>query len=153
MKERLGVCYASKAGVGSWHWGSRRRKAAAWSVLAADAWLQQSKHIQARRCLDDSNRRYALLPYKDAILKFEAAGDFMSSLQNSLAESPESSDIEDAGDENGLGVGHIDEESEALTDLRSRRASTVGSMAGLETAPLHGTTEEASEGGVQKDFD
>ncbi|KAH6889114.1 ER-golgi trafficking TRAPP I complex 85 kDa subunit-domain-containing protein [Thelonectria olida] len=153
MKERLGVCYASKAGVGSWHWGSRRRKAAAWSVLAADAWLQQSKHIQARRCLDDANRRYALLPHKDAILKFEAAGDFMSSLQNSLAESPETSDIEDGGDENGLGVGHIDEESEALTDLRSRRASTVGSMAGLETAPLHGTTEEASDGGVQKDFD
>ncbi|KAI5457196.1 ER-golgi trafficking TRAPP I complex 85 kDa subunit-domain-containing protein [Mariannaea sp. PMI_226] len=149
IKERLGVCYASKTGVGSWHWGSRRRKSAAWSVLAADAWLQQSKHIQARRCLDDAHRRYALLPHKDAILKFEAAGDFMASLQNSLAESPETSDNEGGGtDENGLGVGHIDEESEALTDLLvSRRASTVGTM-----APFH-TDDGASEAGTQKDFD
>ncbi|KAH8688080.1 cis-golgi transport protein particle complex subunit [Ilyonectria robusta] len=153
MKERLGICYASKQGVGSWHWGSRRRKSAAWHVLAADAWLQQSKHIQARQCLDEAHRRYATLPHKAAIYKFAAAGDFMSSLQNSLAESPDTSDNEEgpADDDDA----DIDEESEALTDLRARRVSTVG-MVGLETAPLHrdaSAEEEASEPSAQKDFD
>ncbi|KAH7163612.1 ER-golgi trafficking TRAPP I complex 85 kDa subunit-domain-containing protein [Dactylonectria estremocensis] len=153
MKERLGICYGSKQGVGSWHWGSRRRKSAAWTVLAADAWLQQSKHIQARQCLDEAHRRYAMLPHKDGILKFPAAGDFMASLQNSLAESPDTSDNEDgsADDDDA----NIDEESEALTDLRARRVSTVV-MVGLETAPLHrdvSAEEQASQGGAQKDFD
>ncbi|KAF4971948.1 hypothetical protein FZEAL_9718 [Fusarium zealandicum] len=121
MKERLAICYASKEGVGSWHWGSRRRKSATWSVLSADAWLQQSKHIQARRCLDEAHSMYSTLPYKSGISKFVAAGDFMASLQHSLAESPDVSDNEDEGGEDK----HIDEESETLTDLRSRRPSAA----------------------------
>ncbi|KAM5354340.1 hypothetical protein ACJ41O_000989 [Fusarium nematophilum] len=122
MKERLAICYASKEGVGSWHWGSRRRKSATWSVLAADAWLQQSKHIQARRCLDEAHKTYATLPHESGVSKFAAAGDFMASLQHSLAESPDVSDDGDEGEDNR----HIDEESEALTDLHSRRPSAVG---------------------------
>ncbi|KAF4462431.1 transport particle subunit trs85-2 [Fusarium albosuccineum] len=121
MKERLAICYASKEGVGSWHWGSRRRKSATWSVLSADAWLQQSKHIQARRCLDEANRMYSTLPHKSGISKFATAGDFMASLQHSLAESPDVSDNEDEDGEDR----HIDEESEALTDMRSRRPSAA----------------------------
>ncbi|RMJ14658.1 hypothetical protein BHE90_008973 [Fusarium euwallaceae] len=121
MKERLAICYGSKEGVGSWHWGSRRRKSATWSVLSADAWLQQSKHIQARRCLDEAHRMYSTLPHKSGITKFGAAGDFMASLQHSLAESPDASDNENEdGDDDD-----IDEESEALNDMRSRRPSAV----------------------------
>ncbi|KAK7417050.1 hypothetical protein QQX98_004811 [Neonectria punicea] len=156
MKERLSICYASKRGVGSWHWGSRRRKSAAWSVLAADAWLQQSKHIQARECLDEANRRYATLPHKEGILKFSAAGDFMASLQNSLAESPDTSDNEEGTADDNDSHNYMDVESEALTDLRSRRASTVGGMVGLETAPLRrdvSAEDEAVEGSAQRDFD
>lgn len=153
VKERLAICYASKQGVGSWHWGSRRRKSAVWSVLSADAWLQQSKHIQARRCLDEAHGMYATLPYESGIAKFEAAGDFMASLQHSLAESPDLSENEDGSNDGDKTQGHIDEESEALTDMRSRRASIVA--AGLETAPLRkmSTAEETPEGGAQKDFD
>jgi hypothetical protein len=121
IKERLAVCYGSKEGVGSWHWGSRRRKSATWSILSADAWLQQSRHIQARRCLDEAHRMYSTLPHKEGISKFGAAGHFMASLQHSLAESPDASDNdgEDDGDDD------IDEESEALNDMRPRRPSAV----------------------------
>ncbi|KAF5018851.1 hypothetical protein F66182_9143 [Fusarium sp. NRRL 66182] len=121
IKERLAICYASKEGVGSWYWGSRRRKSATWSVLGADAWLQQSKHIQARRCLDEAQRMYSTLPHKDGITKFEAAGDFMASLQHSLAESPDATDNEGEGVEDD----DIDEESEALNDMKPRRPSTA----------------------------
>ncbi|KAK2475371.1 hypothetical protein H9L39_12964 [Fusarium oxysporum f. sp. albedinis] len=121
IKERLAICYGSKEGVGSWHWGSRRRKSATWSVLSADAWLQQSKHIQARRCLDEAQRMYSTLPHKEGITKFEAAGDFMASLQHSLAESPDPSDDDGEGDDDD----DIDEESEALNDMKPRRPSTA----------------------------
>ncbi|KAF5984659.1 hypothetical protein FBULB1_3280 [Fusarium bulbicola] len=121
IKERLAICYGSKEGVGSWHWGSRRRKSATWSVLSADAWLQQSKHIQARRCLDEAQRMYSTLTHKEGITKFEAAGDFMASLQHSLAESPDVSDNEGEGDDDD----DIDEESEALNDMKPRRPSTA----------------------------
>ncbi|KLO87755.1 related to GSG1-sporulation specific protein [Fusarium fujikuroi] len=121
IKERLAICYGSKEGVGSWHWGSRRRKSATWSVLSADAWLQQSKHIQARRCLDEAQRMYSTLPHKEGITKFEAAGDFMASLQHSLAESPDASDNDSEGDDDD----DIDEESEALNDMKPRRPSTA----------------------------
>jgi hypothetical protein len=121
IKERLAVCYGSKEGVGSWHWGSRRRKSATWSILSADAWLQQSRHIQARRCLDEAHRMYSTLPHKEGISKFGAAGHFMASLQHSLAESPDASDNDDGDD----GDDGIDEESEALNDMRPRRPSAA----------------------------
>ncbi|KAF7560233.1 hypothetical protein G7046_g3907 [Stylonectria norvegica] len=153
MKERLAICYASKMGVGSWHWGARRRKSATWSILSADAWLQQSKYIQAQRCLNEAHRMYATLPHKAGILQYSAAGDFMASLQQSISESLDLSDNDDGATEMGESESPIDEESEALTDLRSRRASTVG-MAGLETAPLHRdeTGEDTSGGTAQKEF-
>jgi hypothetical protein len=137
MKERLAICYGSKEGVGSWHWGSRRRKSATWSVLSADAWLQQSKHIQARRCLDEAHRMYSTLPHKSGITKFGAAGDFMASLQHSLAESPDASDNEnEEGDDDD-----IDEESEALNDMRSRRPSAVSGDMFRDTTAKEGTDD------------
>ncbi|KAM0361479.1 hypothetical protein ACHAO7_007907 [Fusarium culmorum] len=138
IKERLAVCYSSKEGVGSWHWGSRRRKSATWSILSADAWLQQSRHIQARRCLDEAYRTYSTLPHKEGITKFGAAGHFMASLQHSLAESPDASDndSEDGGDDD------IDEESEALDDMRPRRASTVTADMFRDTTKEEGNTTD-----------
>ncbi|CAM1511066.1 Fc.00g085790.m01.CDS01 [Cosmosporella sp. VM-42] len=154
MKERLAICYGSKQGVGSWHWGARRRKSATWSILGADAWLQQSKYIQAQRCLNEAQNMYGKLPHKSGITQFAAAGDFIASLQHSISETLDITNSDEGSAEEGESESPIDEESEALTDLRSRRASTVGGMAGLETAPLRGdeTDEDSSEGTAQKDF-
>ncbi|KAH7241778.1 ER-golgi trafficking TRAPP I complex 85 kDa subunit-domain-containing protein [Fusarium tricinctum] len=138
IKERIATCYSSKEGVGSWRWGSRRRKSATWSILSADAWLQQSKHIQARRCLDESQRMYSTLPHKEGIYKFEAAGDFMASLQHSLAESPDVSDNDGEGDDDD----NIDEESEALNDLKPRRPSTVAADMYRDTTKEEGSSTD-----------
>ena len=64
---------------------------------------------------------YSTLPHKEGITKFEAAGDFMASLQHSLAESPDVSDDDGEGDDDD----DIDEESEALNDMKPRRPSTA----------------------------
>ncbi|EHK46258.1 hypothetical protein TRIATDRAFT_128499 [Trichoderma atroviride IMI 206040] len=143
VKERLAICYASKLGVGSWSWGSRRRKSAAWSVFAARAWAQQSKHIPAQRCLNEAKKMYETLPHGQGISRFASARETMDSLQRELTEKLEYP----AG--HGRGVPEdaiddtIDEESEALTDMRSRRASNLARGGALETAPLH--NEEMSK--------
>jgi hypothetical protein len=143
IKERLAICYASKPGVGSWHWGDRRRKSAAWSILAADAWIQQSKFVPAHKCMGESRSTYASLPSKRGISQFTAASAFMDSLEHELSEKLDLPRNEH--EENMLGIreDHIDEESEALTDTRSKRMSTVGRAGVIETAPLNG--EEAQD--------
>ncbi|PNY24906.1 Transport protein particle subunit trs85-2 [Tolypocladium capitatum] len=138
LKERLAVCYASKLGVGSWSWGSRHRKSAAWSVLAADAWCQQAKYMPAQRCLGDAQRTYDALPHKQGITRFSNAMEYIDSLQHELAEKLDLGGYdakESPEDDSG---GFIDEESEALTDMSSRRVSVVARGVVLETAPLHG---------------
>ncbi|KAK1256459.1 hypothetical protein MKX07_008718 [Trichoderma sp. CBMAI-0711] len=137
LKERLAICYASKSGVGSWSWGSRRRKSAAWSVFAARAWAQQSKFIPAQRCLNEAKRMYETLPHGQGISRFAFARETMDSLQRELTEKLEfPSGGRDRGMSEDAVDGGIDEESEALVDTRSRRASNLA-RGGTETAPLH----------------
>lgn len=142
IKERLAVCYASKGGVGSSGWGSRWRKSAAWSVLAADAWCQQTKYLPAQKCLCDAQGTYDALPHQLGISRFASAVDYMASLQHELAEKlPAANRGAWEASESNVDGDAIDEESEALTDLRGRRASVSARVGALETAPLHG--EEA----------
>lgn len=148
LKERLAICYASKEGVGSWGWGSRRRKSAAWSILAADAWTQQSKHLPAQRCLNGGQYMYDALPSENGISKFEEASDFMESLQHELS-TKLMPDMSDGGQLGGgaLGEEETDEESEALTDIRPRRASSAVHPAVIETSPLHEDRQDTEDEG------
>lgn len=140
IKERLAVCYASKVSVGNGSWGSRHRKSAAWSVLAADAWCQQAKYMPAQQCLEEAQTRYGTLPRKQGIAGFANAVEYMESLQQELAEKLHlgRGDMTDRPGDDEAGEQLIDEESEALTDTGTRRMSVVGGGGVLETAPLHG---------------
>ncbi|KAK5634076.1 hypothetical protein RRF57_009790 [Xylaria bambusicola] len=139
IKERLAVCYASKDGIGSHGWGSRRRKSALWNVLGAETWLAQSKYIQAQQCLNRARKTYSDLPVDHGIDKFHNASAFMVSIGQELNErmnSADQGDEETTGDESEV----VDEESEALGGMR-RRASSLGFPAGagaanLESGPL-----------------
>ncbi|CAK7220887.1 hypothetical protein SBRCBS47491_004340 [Sporothrix bragantina] len=84
LRERMSVCCATRAGRGSISWGSWRRKSAFWSVLAAEAWVAQSKFIQAQRCLNEARRMYSMLQSDDGINGFVWARDFMAGLQQQL---------------------------------------------------------------------
>ncbi|KAI0005267.1 hypothetical protein F4779DRAFT_598340 [Xylariaceae sp. FL0662B] len=146
IKERLAVCYASKQGVGTHLWGGRRRKSALWSVLGAEAWLAQSKYIQAQRCLNEARKTYSDLPSGHGIDRFGYAGAFMLGIGQQLNQHLEAAEEEDegegaSGDESVV----VDEESEAL-DVRGRRISTLGmpgaAAGSLETAPLKSQLDE-----------
>ncbi|KAI1272962.1 ER-golgi trafficking TRAPP I complex 85 kDa subunit-domain-containing protein [Xylaria sp. FL0933] len=140
IKERLAVCYASKEGIGTRAWGSRRRKSAHWNVLGAETWLAQSKFIQAQRCLNEARKTYSDLPTDHGIDKFRHASAFMLRIGQELNENMESaSRKEEETDTDKSEV--VDEESEALGGMR-RRASSLGTN--LETAPLQ-TQTGASE--------
>jgi hypothetical protein len=155
VKERLAICYASKQEVGSWSWGGRRRKSAAWSVLGSEAWIQQSKYLPAQRCLNEAQRMYASLSHKTGIAPFAVANEYMEALRHRLDENLQLSEAEHNEDGSDEPQDDIDEESEALTDLRGRRTSTVVRPSALETAPLHREetlTDSANGSTVQKEF-
>ncbi|KAI1822269.1 ER-golgi trafficking TRAPP I complex 85 kDa subunit-domain-containing protein [Xylaria intraflava] len=153
IKERLAVCYASKEGLGTQAWGSRRRKSALWSVLGAETWLAQSKFIQAQRCLNEARRTYSDLPTDHGIDKFSHASALMLSIGQALNEHLEKDD-QDEDETDGEESEGMDEESEAL-DSKGRRNSSFGfpgsTGANLESAPLRsqlsgGEDEGDSEG-------
>lgn len=154
IKERLAICYASKEGVGSWHWGTRRRKSAAWSILAADAWVQQARYLPAQRCLNEAQKTYKALPSGQGISQFKDASRFVESLQHGLSDKLDHTGEGGPGS-GGLAAGdehdddYIDEESEKLTDGRPRRSSAARRTSVIETAPLH---EDDGEGD-RKGFD
>jgi trafficking protein particle complex subunit 8 len=56
--ERTSACYAVRMGVGSMRLGSRRRKSALWSVMAAEHWIRLEKSLQAEKCLDTALKQY-----------------------------------------------------------------------------------------------
>ncbi|KAI0134936.1 ER-golgi trafficking TRAPP I complex 85 kDa subunit-domain-containing protein [Daldinia grandis] len=158
IKERLAVCYASKQGMGTYLWGGRRRKSALWSALGAEAWLVQSKYIQAQRCLNEARKTYSDLPSGNGVDKFNYASAFLLDIGKQLNENLESDD-QDGDANSGNESDGVDEESEAL-EMRGRRISTLGlpgstAGAGLETAPLKAqldASEEQDTGEAQDDF-
>lgn len=160
LKERLAIAYLSKEGVGSWNWGNRTRKSGLWSYLAADAWLQQDKFVPSQRCLNQTLETYETLPSKNGMSKFANAAGLLEDLQRTLSEKLDlPHDSDDDGSDGGLegkGSVMVDEESEALTDLRTRRVSLAAGAGGmLETKPLHGGADmdDTTAGGVQMEFD
>lgn len=147
LKERMAVCYATKTGMGSHAWGSRRRKSALWSVLGAEAWIAQAKFIQAQRCLNEARKMYSSLPSEHGVQKFAFASGFVAQLQAQLKEGLSLHDGETAShgagnsEEEDVEEELIEQESVPLDRRRSRRLSLItvqggAGGAGLETAPL-----------------
>lgn len=155
VKERVSVCYASKKGAGSGKWGSRTRKSALWSILAADAWLTLGKLQQAKQRLDEAGAKYGEVIIKDGVEKWSEASPFLAGLRREvvMALYPESAidgtlmpeDIETEV-----------EESQAF-DSRPHRRSLMGAQApvlsGLESAPLQGMEEGDDEKDVKIQFE
>lgn len=56
--ERASACYAVRQGLGSMHLGSRKRKSALWSIMAAEHWVRLEKSLQAEKCLDTALTQY-----------------------------------------------------------------------------------------------
>jgi len=142
LRERLAIGCATKQGIGSMAWGSWRRKSALWSVLAAEAWLDQDKFIQAQRCLNEARQMYSMLQSDEGISGFGEASEFMARLNRRLKDGLTTEGAGDgAGEADGEAVEEyvvevVDQDVERLSKRRSRRASIIGMGGSLETAPL-----------------
>ena len=141
IKERISVCYASKPGAGTLKWGSRNRRSGLWSILAADAWLTLGKPQQAKLRLDEANRKYGELVFKEGIKGWPEASSWVQGLRREvvMALYPESA-IEGSEmlKEEELGM----EEDESFV-VRPHRRSLLGAQAPtMESQPLRGMEEE-----------
>ncbi|KAL2110209.1 hypothetical protein VUR80DRAFT_1468 [Thermomyces stellatus] len=165
LKERIAACYAAKQGVGRHPQGRRRRKAAIWNVLGAEAWIAQNMLVQAQKCLHNAQAVYSSEAGEGRIEKFSSAKEFIDGLQQHLTQRLESAHMN--GGENSRQESparEVDEESEAL-DVPARRprgntlTSATSGTNSLETAPLRGATapvtnETFNSGGqAQGNFD
>ncbi|TID25673.1 Transport protein particle subunit trs85-2 [Venturia nashicola] len=150
VKERIGVCYSSKQGIGSMSWGSRRRKSAFWAVLAAESFANLGKSNQAEKCLEEAWVLYGLKgDSKDTRAKLEFDG--MRGLLDGVREKIVGARLiaqgyrgEDGSDDDGT-VGEkslvVEEESETLDEGRPHRHSLIGAQMpldplGVMTMPL-----------------
>jgi hypothetical protein len=151
LKERVGTCYASRQGIGSMSWGSRRRKAGLWTVMAAGDFIRMGKTVQAEKCLAEARRLYGLDDEETAdALAFAGMRELLDQLQQAIVAArlqAKGFDDEDAEDELFLADEESDEHivevvSESL-DVKPHRRSAIGAgVPGLD--PLGAMTEPLS---------
>jgi trafficking protein particle complex subunit 8 len=135
LGERVSACYASKTGVGGAKWGSRRRKAAMWRVLAADSWLKMGKPALASVCLEEAERLYAEVLETDGVFPMPEMQTFIDELKRAVQiEYLETRGI-DTRDESATAEQLGAEETSEKLDHRSNRKSLMGNTAPLEARP------------------
>lgn len=84
--ERVAMCFAARPGTGSRHWGSRARKAALWSVIAAQRWVELGQPARAAQCAAQAWRLYAATPKDVASFKFEGMRIVLAELDTVVAD-------------------------------------------------------------------
>jgi hypothetical protein len=81
MLERSAQCYSERPSVVGLQTGERKRKAAFWHTLAADAWSKQDKNNQAESCLVEATRLYTA---GGANIEFGNMHNFIATLQTTV---------------------------------------------------------------------
>ncbi|KAF2432657.1 hypothetical protein EJ08DRAFT_630487 [Tothia fuscella] len=126
FRERISACYTSRQGVGGMAIGARVRKAAFYSVLAADGFLKLGKTVQAEKCIGEATKLYGSTSKE--VLAFDGMRSFLDELRESIIGSrlmyPRYEDEDThASDEEGEPV--VEEVKEEL-DKRVHRHSLIG---------------------------
>jgi len=131
IAERIASCFASRIGADAGGWGHRKRKAAFWSVMAADEWLKLGKAEFSAERLDDADTFYGSLETAESTKSFDEMTSFLEQLALAVHVK--------------LGQGHSRRISGLLEtnfeqlDFRSNRRSLLGPNKPLEVAPLSPT--------------
>ncbi|KAF1966069.1 hypothetical protein BU23DRAFT_544960 [Bimuria novae-zelandiae CBS 107.79] len=153
--ERISACFALRPGLGAFHLGSRRRKAAFWAVLAAQAWWEQSKALQAEKCLDTALHLYSTRAHgsegsEDAPprLPLDEMQTFVYELRTQiLGLRLTNAGLGDGRDDPEGDDEHGDEATETLdASPRAHRKSLVGAVApNIDVGPLSPALERTLE--------
>lgn len=153
--QQVAACYGSRRGAGTKGWGSRRRKAAFWEMLAASAWLELKKPTQSRKCLGR-----ALDVYDTSNQEVESPGfvmmqEFLDSMVRQLdghRAAPRA--IHGVVDWEQTSDGVVEAENEEV-DQKSHRRSLIGPgvspFTGVDASPLSPLRAIHHEPGVRDD--
>lgn len=149
FSERISVCYASRVGTGVLKWGSRRRKAGMWSVLAADLWLKIGKPALASASLEEAERLYAEVLDSDGVFLMPDMRIFIDNLRHAIRVEYLGARGLDTRDETVTADPLETEETSEKLDKRNHRKSLMGIPApmdagGLNPAPVTRDNEEPS---------
>lgn len=153
--ERVSACYSVRTGVGAFAIGSRRRKAAFWSVLATESWFRLEKARQAEKCLENALRLYNSKPEMNpdlVSLPFPEMSSFIEGLKQQILGLR--IEMRGFGDEEGEEEGEGDEslvveEAETLDrSPRLHRKSLIGGVPGMDV----GARSPALERGEKDDL-
>ncbi|KAL9109830.1 MAG: hypothetical protein Q9227_005533 [Pyrenula ochraceoflavens] len=142
ISERIGACFAAEIGLGSSGWGTRKRKAALWYVLAANEWLQLGKGEQASSCISVADSHYGKSLVAEPLGPFSEMQEFLDQLR--LAVRVSTADMEDELPTTD-GVSGIMEETSEMLDYRSHarhRSIATDTMGPVPLSPLRTTREE-----------
>ncbi|KAF2739037.1 hypothetical protein EJ04DRAFT_458466 [Polyplosphaeria fusca] len=154
--ERASACYVVRSGIGSMRLGSRRRKAALWSVRAAESWYRLDKALQAEKCLDTALRLYGSQADAGEVVKglpFPEMQAFIDELrQQILGLRLANRGFDDEQNENDVEDSLVVEEATETLDTNPRihRKSLIGAAPPLmDVGPLSPTLERGEE--IKKD--
>ncbi|OJD18650.1 hypothetical protein AJ78_01346 [Emergomyces pasteurianus Ep9510] len=150
ISERVSACYASKTGSGGTKWGTRRRKAAMWALLAADSWLKQGKPNLASICLEESDRLH-----NDVLDEGRAPLPEMQQFIDNLRKAVQIEYLESRGIRNEAEISSpiefdTEETSEKL-DKRTHRQSLMGGVNPREATPVTVTRLKSDDKGQPND--
>ena len=135
--ERVATCYKSWISPGSVSWGSRRRKAALWNVLASEVWLSLGKTIQSDRCLAEAERLYEYSPQGNGVLVFSEMRGYLDLLHRELKRRATTAEGHIGGSSPGDDATIVVEEhSERLGQQVRRKSLIVADTAALHMADI-----------------
>ncbi|KKZ67628.1 hypothetical protein EMCG_06688 [[Emmonsia] crescens] len=150
VSERVSACYVSKTGSGGAKWGTRRRKAAMWALLAADSWLKQGKPNLASICLEESDRLYSDV-LDEGRVPLPEMQQFIDNLRNAVQiEYLGSRGIHNEAEISSPMEFDTEETSEKL-DNRIHRKSLMGGVNPLEATPVTVTRLKSDDEGQPND--
>lgn len=81
VSERVASCFADRAGLGNTSWGTRKRKAALWNIMAADEWMKLGRAEVAAEKLDEAQELYNETKNSQSIKQYHELAEYLDQLR------------------------------------------------------------------------
>jgi tetratricopeptide (TPR) repeat protein len=81
VSERVASCFADRIGIGNTGWGTRKRKAALWNVMAADDWMKLGRAEIAAEKLDEAQELYHETKNSQSIQQYHELAEYLEQLR------------------------------------------------------------------------
>jgi len=81
ISERVASCFSERIGIGHTSWGTRKRKAALWNVMAADEWMKIGRAEIAAEKLDGAQELYSETKNSESHKQFHELAEYLEQLR------------------------------------------------------------------------